>query len=58
MVNTFTNTAHVSPPGGDMLECRVLIIEDHQGNRTLIRERLEAEGLLKAVRTLGEVLAG
>ena len=53
-----------------MLECRVLIIEDHQGNRTLIRERLEAEGLQvveaviavaglqKAVRTLGEEFAG
>lgn len=36
------------------MEGRVLIIEDHRGNRTLISERLEQEGLAVAVARTGE----
>ena len=36
------------------LEGRVLIIEDHSGNRTLIRERLRAEGLTVTETETGE----
>jgi PleD family two-component response regulator len=36
------------------LEGRVLLIEDHDGNRNLIRERLQAEGLTVAAAGTGE----
>jgi DNA-binding response OmpR family regulator len=38
----------------DGLEGRVLIVEDHRGNRQLIKERLEAEGLVVTEAATGQ----